>query len=94
MFLTPTKNTAGINAFRIYIRGKPWVIVTDDKLVTYSSSSGYSGTKFAKPSDDGLMWGPLIEKVGAKIKGAYVNADGGLTSNAMRMLTGAPSTSI
>jgi hypothetical protein len=40
------------------------------------------------------MWAPLIEKVGAKIKGAYVNADGGLTANSMRMLTGAPTSSI
>ena len=41
VFLTPTKNDAGINAFRLYIRGKPWVVVIDDKLVVYTDQSPY-----------------------------------------------------
>ena len=40
------------------------------------------------------MWGPLIEKVWAKVKGAWLNADGGIPSNALRVLTGAPAFSV
>jgi len=36
------------------------------------------------------MWGPIIEKGWAKVKGAYMNADGGISSNALRFMTGAP----
>lgn len=37
------------------------------------------------------MWGPIIEKAWAKVKGSYMNADGGISSNALRFMTGAPS---
>jgi hypothetical protein len=37
------------------------------------------------------MWGPIIEKGWAKVKGSYMNADGGISSNALRFMTGAPS---
>ena len=36
------------------------------------------------------MWGPIIEKAWAKVKGSYSNADGGLVENGIRSLTGAP----
>ena len=42
-------------------------------------------------SKNKLMWGPIIEKAWAKVKGAYMNADGGMSSNALRFMTGAPS---
>jgi len=37
------------------------------------------------------MWGPLLEKSWAKVKGAYENAEGGFLKTGLRMLTGAPS---
>jgi len=46
---------------------------------------------FATASKNNLMWGPIIEKGWAKVKGAYMNADGGINSNALRFMTGAPS---
>ena len=45
----------------------------------------------AQPSKTGEMWAPIIEKAWAKVKGAYMNADGGMSSNALRFMTGAPS---
>jgi hypothetical protein len=36
------------------------------------------------------MWGPIIEKGWAKVKGSYMNADGGISANALRFMTGAP----
>jgi len=47
--------------------------------------------KFAKPSSDfSNMWGPIIEKAYAKVKGNYLNAEGGLVANGIRALTGIP----
>ena len=46
--------------------------------------------KMAQPSKTGEMWGPIIEKAWAKVKGSYTNADGGLIENGLRALTGAP----
>ena len=36
------------------------------------------------------MWAPIIEKAWAKVKGSYLNSDGGLLENGFRALTGAP----
>lgn len=36
------------------------------------------------------MWGPLLEKAWAKVKGAYENAESGLIRTGIRALTGAP----
>lgn len=36
------------------------------------------------------MWGPVLEKAWAKVRGSYTNADGGLLENGLRILTGAP----
>jgi hypothetical protein len=33
IFLTQTKNSAGIYGLRFYIRGKPWVISIDDQML-------------------------------------------------------------
>jgi len=73
VFLTKEKNDAGIHAVRFFIRGKPWVIDVDDRMFY----DDYDKLIFATESKNGLMWGPILEKVFAKIKGAYMNADGG-----------------
>ena len=44
----------------------------------------------AQPAKGGLMWGPIIEKAWAKVKGSYGNVDGGFIENGIRALTGAP----
>ena len=48
-------------------------------------------TKFAKPSSDlNNLWGAVIEKAWAKVKGNYLISDGGLVANGLRALTGLP----
>jgi len=89
MFLTQTKNEAGIHAVKFYIRGKPWIVEVDDKLL-YSNKTKFAKLKFAQPSDSNLMWGPILEKAWAKLRGSYENADAGLLSNGIRSVTGAP----
>jgi len=47
--------------------------------------------KFTRPSTDlKNMWGPIIEKAYAKVKGNYLNAEGGVVENSIRALTGIP----
>ena len=47
--------------------------------------------KFARPSPDRKnLWAPILEKAWAKVKGNYLNSDGGLVSNGIRALTGFP----
>ena len=36
------------------------------------------------------MWGPILEKAWAKLRGSYANVDGGILENGIRSLTGAP----
>ena len=36
------------------------------------------------------MWAAILEKTWAKIKGNYINADGGLIENGLHSLTGVP----
>ena len=36
------------------------------------------------------MWGPLLEKAWAKVKGSYENAEAGYVTTGIRALTGAP----
>ena len=36
------------------------------------------------------MWGPLLEKAWAKVKGSYSNSEHGFAANGIRALTGAP----
>jgi hypothetical protein len=98
MFVTQEKNVAGIHGLRFFIRGKPWVIDIDDSLL-FSEAYDFEGVRtpltpyFATASKNNLMWGPLIEKGWAKVKGAYMNADGGVTANALRFMSGAPTPS-
>ena len=44
----------------------------------------------ASASKTGEMWAPILEKAWAMVKGSYTNADGGLVTNGLRSLTGAP----
>jgi calpain-15 len=66
--LTQSCNNAGVFAAKVYIRGVPTVVVIDDYLVVNST---LGSLKFDKNGDDGSMWGPLMEKVWAKVNGNY-----------------------
>ena len=86
VFLTQNKNTAGIFALKVFIRGKPYVISIDDNIM-FSNGDPV----FALLSDDKTSaWGLVAEKVYAKVLGNYLKADGGYLDTALRFLTGAP----
>jgi len=85
--LTQYKNTAGIYAIRFYIRGKPWVVSLDDKLLFQADNSLYFGLLSA---DGTNIWGAIFEKAWAKVKGSYDSSASGFVENGLRALTGAP----
>ena len=46
---------------------------------------------FAQPSvDEKSIWGAVLEKAWAKVKGNYVHSEAGLMVNGLRTLTGVP----
>jgi|DEB0MinimDraft_12_1074336.scaffolds.fasta_scaffold44482_1 hypothetical protein len=92
VFLTQTKNNVGIYGFRFFIRGKPWVVTIDDSLLYSKPGENYLPLlKFAQPNTDNTaIWGPLLEKAWAKIKGSYNTADGGFVETGLRSLIGVP----
>lgn len=50
VFVTQTTNDAKAIAVRFYIRGKPWVLTIDEKLLFVGTSNPY--LKFSKSSAD------------------------------------------
>ena len=66
-FVTGTDDSSiGLYGVRIYVRGHPWVVTTDDKFLFNGNS-----LKYMQPGDNGAMWPPMMEKIWGKIKGAY-----------------------
>ena len=87
IFLTQNKNSAGIFAVKVFIRGKPYVISLDDNLMF----TKYGSVVFAKQSDDGTsVWGAVIEKAWAKVLGNYLKTNSGYIDTGLRFLTGNP----
>jgi hypothetical protein len=50
LFLTQEKNSANAIAIKFYIRGKPWVVTVDEKMLFVGSNYPY--LKFSKPASD------------------------------------------
>jgi len=86
IFLIDELNEEGIVPFKVFIKGRPEVITTDDKIPHYKS-----GNLYAKPSRDGAWWVPLLEKMYAKVNVNYESIGWGWMSESMQILTGAPS---
>ena len=104
-FVNTSLNSVGIINVRFYIRGKPWIVTIDNSLLVRQAESlealneglnadedPYTKLVFAQPSVDGKsIWGALLEKAWAKVRGNYLEADqGGYTPNGLRVLTGYP----
>ena len=87
VFVNPDRNEEGIYSIRLFIRGKPWIVTVDDYMLFNSNDE----LVFAKQSYNGKsIWGALIEKAWAKVKGNYINSNNGYTINGIRALTGVP----
>ena len=90
LFVNQEKNDAGIYGLTFYIRGKPWVVSIDDYML-FRGDMDPADLKFSKQSADNLaIWGPMLEKAWAKVRGNYLNTEGGLVKDGLRLLTGAP----
>ena len=90
VFLNNELSTNGIYGFQFYILGVPTTVTIDDSIPLVFYEGGKSA--FAKVSDDGALWGPLIEKAFAKLHGNYESLIIGFATHSINVLTGAPST--
>ena len=93
VFLLKEKNAAGILAFQFYIRGKPWRITMDSDLLFNEDSTLVTPVtlEFATEDDSKkILWGALLEKAWARVKGNYDNIDSGFINSGMRSLSNVP----
>ena len=88
--LTKTQNSAGIVGIKFYIRGKPWVVATDQTLVMQGTSPNNLPVYAQLDKTKTVAWGPLYEKTWCKVIGTYDLCDGGFFENAIRSLSGLP----
>ena len=80
----------------LYTLGVPHTVVVDDFLpvqvkLTSDKTLEYR-TLFSHISNDGSIWGPILEKAFAKVYGNYSHLVSGDPRNAARALNGSPST--
>ena len=77
-------------AFNVFIKGMPTVVTVDD-ILPFENKDGIVRPLFANIGYDGALWGPLLEKMWAKINGNYERTAAGWQHEALRVLSGAPS---
>lgn len=70
VFVTQETNSAGIYAFRFYIRGKPWIVTVDDYFLFHSNGTQREAA-FNKIGKNNQFWAMLLEKAWAKVRGTY-----------------------
>ena len=88
MFITGIEdNVAGIYMIKFFIRGKPWLVTVDEKLLFDTINDE---PVHMNPADNGAMWAVIMEKAWAKAKGSYGQANGGFVVSGLRAVTGAP----
>lgn len=96
VFLTQQLNHEGIYAVKFYIRGKPWIVTVDDEVLLTATQKKMGRVRswqhlYAHIGDDNSIWGAILEKSWAKIKGSYKTSyQGGFMTNGIRALTGSP----
>lgn len=85
---TKTRNSAGLVALNVWVRGVPIQFVIDDNIPFW-----YSTPAFAQLGSDQSLWGPIFEKAWAKINGNYEITNGGFPAEAFTFLTNVPTMS-
>lgn len=86
MFITGTGDSPiGLYGIKFFIRGKPWIVDVDDKLLFENGD-----LKYMNMADNGSIWAAILEKAWAKVKGNYAQTNGGFVVSGLRAVTGAP----
>ena len=85
LFITKEINKAGIYAVRIFLNGKPEIIVVDDFLPVRNGRP-----EFARGKDE--FWMCILEKAWAKLHGSYAAIEAGQAEHVLLHLTNSPTT--
>lgn len=88
VFLNDELSSNGIYGLQFYALGVPTTVTIDDVMPLDKQGHFI----FARVSDDGALWGPLLEKGFAKLQGTYENIVGGDPISSIEILSGAPAT--
>lgn len=88
LFITKEKNEYGIYAVRLNFDGEWKTVFLDDYFPCYDIK--YGGDPCFSHSKQNEIWVMLLEKGWAKLNGGYQNIEAGITSEGLRILTGAP----
>jgi hypothetical protein len=86
LFITRKKNNQGIYAVKMNHYGEWRAVIMDDYFPCYNRKRGPAFTK----GNGNELWVLLLEKAWAKLYGSYERIEAGLTREALRDLTGAP----
>jgi hypothetical protein len=89
LFLNNELSKTGTYGVNMYALGVPITIMVDDYLPLRSWGSGVN-TRYARVSNDGAIWGPIIEKAFAKFHGNYARIVGGDPVSGVSTLNGSP----
>lgn len=76
VFLNEAVSKEGIYGLNLYTLGVPHTVIVDDYLpvklsVNPDKKQLYYATLFSHISDDGSLWGAILEKAFAKVYGNY-----------------------
>ena len=88
VFYNTELSSNGIYALQIYVLGIPTTVIIDDSMPLSDSGDGI----FAGRSEDGALWGMLLEKAFAKVNGTWESIIAGDPRHSINALTGAPAT--
>jgi hypothetical protein len=76
MWNTKAKNNGHVYSANFWVGGKKRPVTVDDNIL-FSGSGSNTYPEFAKLGKDGGFWGPIMEKMWAKVNGNYEKIDGG-----------------
>jgi hypothetical protein len=72
---TKARNSGHVYSANLWVGGKKRPVTVDDNIpfVDYRGNGSYLAPWFSKLGKEGGFWGPIMEKMWAKINGNYVN---------------------
>jgi calpain-10 len=91
---TKAKNTGHIYSANFWIGGKQRPVTVDDNIIfsDYYGDGRYVSPKFSKLGAEGGFWGPIMEKMWAKMHGNFERIIAGDPREGFRALNGNPTT--